>query len=98
MIDIGIPVERQPENDVYNVLCARTTSDSDDDTDGFSNNRTECSTAQLKEELHGNTNMVGDNDIDLNDFLNLDTTTNELWNVALEEVAHGSRWGLVGNN
>lgn len=97
MVDIGIPVERQPENDVYNALCARTTFDSDDDTDGICTDRTECSAVQLEEELNGNINMVGENDIDLNDFLNFDSTANELWDVALEEVANNNWWGLAGN-
>lgn len=87
MIDIGIQVERQPKNDVYNALSVRTPSDSDN-TDGFSTNRTESSTAQLNGDLKGNINRVGDNGVDLNDFLNFDTTANELQNVALEEVAY----------
>jgi hypothetical protein len=87
MIDIGIPVERQPKNDVYYAFSVRTPSDSDN-TDVFSTNRTKSSTAQLNGDLKGNINRVGDNGVDLNDFLNFDTTANELRNVALEEVAY----------
>lgn len=40
---------------------------------------------------------VMDSNIDLNDFLNFDTTNTETWNVRLEEGAHGESGGYMGD-
>ena len=98
MMDIGIPLGRIPDNHLHNAISART-PDSDGNNNEFSAPAAEVFTTQLNGELNGNMNgMVsfpGDN-LDLNDFLNFDTG-NEMWNVPLEEGAHGESGGFMGD-
>lgn len=88
MVDIGIPVGR-PDN-LHNAISART-PDSENAVSG---------------DQFGNSNMNGmefptmgnslTGDVDLNDFLTFDNG-NELWNVPLEEGAHGESGGFMGD-
>lgn len=97
MMGIGIPIGRPLENHLYNAISART-PDSDGNNNEFSVTAADAFAPHLNGELNGNMNGIvgfaGDNNIDLNDFLNFDTG-NEMWNVPLEEGAHGESGGFM---
>ena len=91
MMDIGIPVGR-PIDPLHNAISAHTPPDSD----------TTMSTHDVNDYSHLNQHMdlnavYNAENVDLNDFLNFDTG-NDMWNVPLEEGAHGESGGFLDLN
>jgi len=97
MMDIGIPIGRP----IVNSISAHTPPDTDSTLSVASNER-----AANQHHIHNhnqNHNFMPiqgmdfqDYNLDLNDFLNFDTG-NEMWNVPLEEGAHGESGGFLGD-
>jgi hypothetical protein len=98
MVDIGMPIG-QP---IMNSISAHTPPDTDSKFSIVSN-------GHIPNQHHGHNHnqnshnfmpMQGmefqDNNVDLNDFLNFDIG-NEMWNVPLEECAHGESGGFLGD-
>lgn len=101
MMDIGIPTDRESPDHTYNAISARTPPDGD--ATGFT-----PSTASAQPALFSNPQVSGsefnsvypqNTELDLSDFVNFDTTGggNEMWNVPLEEGAHGESGGFMGD-
>jgi len=106
MMDIGIPIGR-PIDTMHNAISARTPPDSDALTTSTTHDFHEHDFAHSVSNSHMHVNghmggggmgmdMMYDNNVDLNDFLNFDTG-NEMWNVPLEEGAHGESGGFLGD-
>jgi hypothetical protein len=100
MLDIGIHIARPQYTDpLPNAISARTP-----DSEGATTQQHE-QFSHSHSNLNGggmvftpSANLGGSNEIDLNDFLNFDTNLNgEMWNVPLEEGAHGESGGWVGD-
>jgi hypothetical protein len=81
---IRIPVSR-PDN-LHNTISART-PESENAISHDQSNKSEL-------EFYAAANAAAD--VDLNDFLTFDTG-NEMWNVPLEEGAHGESGGFMGD-
>ncbi len=101
MIDIGIPGHAKE-----NAISARTPPDSDTHTVFSSTSHTQSHPEHGETYNHNHLSMpaVGGVElgyheapnVDLNDFLNFDTG-NEMWNVPLDEGAHGESGGFMGD-
>lgn len=90
MMDIRIPADElqhsaptPPDSDVHSV------------NNSLSHNHTGFNSINMHTDLNGMPYTAGDT-VDLNDFLNFDTG-NEMWNVPLEEGAHGESGGFMGD-
>jgi hypothetical protein len=100
MMDIGIPIGR-PQDSSLNAISARTPP-SPTSTSPSSHNFPETNTNTILNLSHiqdfNNINGTGTGagEVDLNDFLNFDTG-NEMWNVPLDEGAHGESGGFMGD-
>jgi hypothetical protein len=80
-------------NTLYNSISART-PESDDAAPALGKPSTTMSTSAGIDFPSTNANAAAD--VDLNDFLTFDTG-NEMWNVPLEEGAHGESGGFMGD-
>ncbi|KAH8745864.1 fungal-specific transcription factor domain-containing protein [Hyaloscypha finlandica] len=92
MMDIGIPIGR-PIDPYHNAISAHTPPDSDT-TMSMHEGMNDYN--QLSQPLDLNT-VYNTEIVDLNDFLNFDNG-NEMWNVPLEEGAHGESGGFLDLN
>ena len=103
MMDIGIPIGRP----IINSISAHTPPDTDSTLSVASNDHAAHQHQhQHQHHVHNHNQnqhfmpMQGldfqDINLDLNDFLNFDTG-NEMWNVPLEEGAHGESGGFLGD-
>jgi hypothetical protein len=97
MMDIGIPVSRP----TINSISAHTPPDTDSTLSVASNDHAAHQHHNHNHNQHQHFMPVQgmefqDYNLDLNDFLNFDTG-NEMWNVPLEEGAHGESGGFVGD-
>jgi len=97
MMDIGIPIGRP----VVNAISVHTPPDSDSTVSSASNEHTTDQNQNQNQHLNHNFMVMQgmefqDNNIDLNDFFDFDTG-NEMWNVPLEEGAHGESGGFLGD-
>ncbi|PMD49143.1 uncharacterized protein K444DRAFT_639022 [Hyaloscypha bicolor E] len=92
MMDIGIPIGR-PIDPHHNAISAHTPPDSDTT---MSTHEGMNDYHQLNQPLDLNT-VYNTEIVDLNDFLNFDNG-NEMWNVPLEEGAHGESGGFLDLN
>jgi len=90
MMDIGIPVNNPPHE--VNTISARTPPESGDLIDGNGN----FNYLTLGNSGIGMNGMELNSDVDLNVFLNFDEG-NEMWNVPLEDGAHGESGGFMGD-
>jgi len=91
MMDICIPVDgaqhaalTPPDSDAHSLTHSLTHTQNH----GFSS-------INMHNDLNG-MNYTGGDAVDLNDFLNFDNG-NEMWNVPLEEGAHGESGGFMGD-
>jgi hypothetical protein len=89
MIDIGIPIGRPVESNQQNAISARTPPEHEVTFNQQNNNFGN----QLNGDLLG---FPQQENIDLNDFLTFDAG-NDMWNVPLEEGAHGESGGFMGD-
>lgn len=87
MMEIGISVGRPVQDTMHNAISARTPD-----------SETIASEQPIEVQTHQHVEFSGHQgcDVDLNDFLNFDNG-NEMWNVPLEEGAHGESGGFMGD-
>ncbi|KAH8682908.1 fungal-specific transcription factor domain-containing protein [Tricladium varicosporioides] len=96
MMDISIPAFRQ-QDQVHNAISARTPPETDSNFVAPSQDQHQNHNTGFAHMTTAEFNAVyPTNEVDLNDFLNFDTG-NEMWNVPLEEGAHGESGGFMGD-
>jgi hypothetical protein len=101
MMDIVIHIYLSSDNYIYNITSTRTSPDNEIT---FSSSQVnEAFSTYLKDELNGNMNGIegvgslGNNNVDLNDFLNFDSGDKGAWNVLLGEGVYREADGFTGD-
>ncbi|RFU34666.1 hypothetical protein B7463_g1596, partial [Scytalidium lignicola] len=107
-MNIGLTASNPSFNDIQNTISARTPPESDLSL-ADSSSVVQSSISQSPAAVNTSTNTYNGlltetttpfgliDDININDFLTFDSNVNDMWNVPLEEGAHGESGGFMGD-